>query len=149
MLSNNLQKTFESIVTEAVKMVASNIDNHYLTGRFNYASIYAQSDDEYNQISKELSENGDIELERESGNYFKLHNPLLMMNNKITVCRIRKFDKDHPERGYLDFEVNDYAKFKEKYVTNANFSLLNEGEEMLELKDQRFNVRAYFPSGEF
>ena len=149
MLSEQLQKRFVDIVADAVKMVTSHVDNNDLATGIDYASIYAQSPEDFSQISQELKNNGTVALERTSGNYYKLKRPLNTLEATILHCRVRAFDKEHPEQGYVDFEVKDYKQFKNKYLSRQSFSLLTSGEEMVELRDSKFTVRAYFPSSDF
>ena len=149
MLSQQLKNTFIDIVIETVRMVASHVDKSDLAKGINYASIYAQSPEEFDKISHELMNNGKVVLKRSSGDYYQLEEPLSTPVTKISYCRVRMFDNEHPERGYVDFEVKNYQSFKDKYLARPYFSLINSGEEMIKLKDPKFKVRAYFPSGPF
>lgn len=149
MLSEQLQNKYGYIASVAQKMVSENVDEHDLAGGINYASIYANSSAEFSEITRELINNGKVALERSSGDYYKLSEPLQVANLSIKHCRVRIFDTEHPELGYIDFEVKDFKNFKSKYLSRPYFSLLTSGEEMLELRDPKFNVRAYFPSGNF
>ncbi|MCR4264284.1 MAG: hypothetical protein NUV98_06220 [Candidatus Roizmanbacteria bacterium] len=149
MLSKELQNTYQAIVNKTAQMVYSHIDRSDLTGVIDYASIYAQSREEFAVITKELQANGSVAIERPTGSYYVLNQALETPGGAIRHCRVRLFDADHPERGYADFETTNYAAFKEKYLPRPHFSLLAKDEEMIELRDPNFNVRAYFPSGSF
>lgn len=149
MLSEQLRNKYNDIVSKSIEMVSSNIDSEDLGKGIDYVSIYAQSNEEFKRIEEELKNNGIVAIESKEGNYYKLKEPLKISNVEIYHCRIRVFDDEHPEVGYVDFEVRDYNQFKEKYLSRPHFSLLSSGEEMLELKDPDFSVRAYFPSGNF
>lgn len=69
----------------------------------------------------------------------------------VRHCRIRTFDVEHKERGYCDFEVVNYDKFKNTFLQKPMFTLVNNqhGIEMVELRDPKFNVRVYFPNVKF
>ena len=149
MLSEKLQNIFISITTEASEMVFSHVDKDDLAVGIDYATIYAQSAEEFDKISKELKSNGTVALERSTGDYYKLDSPISIPTGTILHCRVRRFDKEHFERGYVDFEVKNYQSFKNKYLSRLYFSLLNGEEEMVRLRDPKFTVRAYFPSGKF
>jgi len=149
MLSEQLCTTFSNITSEAIKMVAANVEKEDLANSIDYASIYARSPEEFGRITRELKNNGDVALQRSSGDYYKLYEPLRVADIAIHHCRVRVFDTGHPEKGYIDFEVKDYKQFKDKYLSRPCFSLLTSGEEMIELRDPEFTVRAYFPSGSF
>lgn len=149
MLSEQLCTTYRHIASEAMRMVSFHVDKGDLAEGIDYASIYAQSPEEFDRITEELKNNGNVTLERLSGGYYRLHEPLKVSNITVHHCRVRVFDNEHPERGYIDFEVKDFKQFKNKYLSRPNFSLLSSGEEMVELRDPKFCVRAYFPSGNF
>ncbi|MBI3619629.1 hypothetical protein HY214_00560 [Candidatus Roizmanbacteria bacterium] len=149
MLSERLRTTFSDIASEAIEMVSLNVDKEDLAKGINYVSIYAQTQEEFSSVARELKDNGTVALQRSSGDYYKLTEPLKISAITISHCRVRVFDDDHPERGYIDFEVKNYKKFKEKYLSKPHFLLISSGEEMIELRDPKFSVRAYFPSGNF
>ena len=149
MLSKKLLNLYQEIVSQTSQMVNTHVDTTDITGLVDYASIYAQSPEEFEIITKELQNNGSVAIEQPSGNYYSLTDPLETSQGTIKYCRVRKYDTDHPERGYADFEVVDYPIFKEKYLSEQYFSLLDREEEMIELRDPKFNVRAYFLSGQF
>ena len=149
MLSKRLRTTFSDIASEAVKMVALNVEKEDLANDVDYASFYAQSSEEFDEITGELKNCGTVALKRSSGDYYKLYKPLRVSDITIHNCRVRVFDTEHPERGYIDFEVKNFERFKDKYLSRPHFSLVTSGEEMVELRDPKFTVRAYFPSGNF
>ncbi len=148
MLSKQIQNKYHEIVSESIQMVLAHVDREDLGKGIDYASIYAQSPEEFERVDAELRNNGTVAIEIVEGNYYKLSEPLKITNTEILHCRIMAFDNEHPEVGYVDFEVKDYDQFKEKYLSKPYFSLLSSGEEMIELKDPSFSVRAYFLSGE-
>lgn len=149
MLSAKLRNTFSDIVTQAIEMVEAHVSKSDLGTGIDFASIYAQSIDEFIKITHELKQNGVVVLERSSGDYYKLDEPLDFASASISCCRVRKYDSEHSEMGYLDFEALNYLSFKAKYLSKPYFTLVNFGEEMLELRNPKFRIRAYFPSGDF
>ena len=146
MLSQKLQDIFIEIAMSSQKMASKYVDKSDLTGRFNYVSIFAKTEEEYKLFTDEISANGDLFDQQLSGNYIKLYQPLKTPIGEIDICRIRVPDKNHLERGYLDFEVTNYQGFKKKYLQKQYFSLLGLPQvEMVELLVPEFDVRAYFP----
>ena len=148
-LNSNLQKTFDTIVSRTKEMVQKHVDRKDLTGTLDYMSIYSQTENQYKTILSQINDLGTVGIKNTTGNYIELNKPITIGNQTRYYCRVRKPDNDHLELGYADFEVVNYSNFKEKYLNRKNFSLLTKGEEMIELKDPEFNVRAYFLSGEF
>jgi len=149
MMDNELLNLLTQILTEVVEMVKSHVDKKDLTGRVDYVSIYAHSKSKYDTISTKLLTLGTVGIVNNTGNYYELIEPLLINNQTIRFCRVRKPDSDHLQRGYADFEVVNYDSFKAKYLPKQYFSLLTKDEEMIELHDPQYNVRAYFLSGKF
>lgn len=148
MLTKELIQTYEDIIFRTLKIVQQNIESNDLTGRVNFASIYARSDHEYMLYNKNLSQNGFVFDKQNSGIYYKLNTPLKIKNKIITICRVRKNDSEHTERGYCDFETKNYFEFRKKYANRKNFSVLKNqhGIEMIELRVPNSDVRVYFPN---
>lgn len=148
MLNNKIFSIYNKIIEEAYEMVVKNVEVKDLTGRINYASIYAASSEEFTLLSDELEANGEVSDVQPTGNYFLLKEPFQTRFGEITVCRVRKPDAEHRERGYVDFEAILYKNFITKYLGRQYFSLIENvhGIEIIELRDPEYNVRAYFPS---
>lgn len=147
MLDGEIASIYGAIVKEAREMVSQTVSDQDLTGSVNYASIYAQSSDESDRFSEELGQNGEVADAQPTGSYFLLKKPLTTTVGNITICRVRKSDTEHRERGYVDFEAVDYEAFKENYLPRPYFSLIQNvhGIELVELRVLGHNVRAYFP----
>lgn len=146
MLSQKLINLYKYITNETGKMVGENIDKEDLTGDIDYASVYAASQEEFDEYTKDLKANGHPFDNQPTGSYYWLDQPLQASIGQIKRCRIRIPDKEHLERGYNDFQVKNYEEFKKKYLDRPNFSIIGNfaGDEMVELRDPKFNVRAYF-----
>lgn len=146
MISDELIALFTDITNQTAKMVNDNVSKEDLTGEVDYASVYAQSLEEFERFTKELQANGHPFDSQPTGSYYWLNKPLQTKVGVIKRARIRIPDQDHPERGYNDFQVTNFDAFKKKYVDNQKFSIIGNfaGEEMVELRDPKFNVRTYF-----
>lgn len=144
MITEQLRSRYDQIVSLVLEKVSLNVDKEDLTQKVDYASIYAQGPEDLETVSKELEANGAVALQNPSGDYYRLTSPLNIAAITINLCRVRRFDIDHPELGYADIEVQDFEGFKRKYLPRPHFSLLNSSEEMVELRNPNFNVRAYF-----
>jgi len=147
MLSKNLLKTYQQIINNAKEMVSKNVDDSDLTGNINYAAIFAHSLNEFEKISSELEKNGKVSDKQPTGDYYLLDTPMKTDFGNIKNCRVRKPDNDHPQVGYVDFEVTDYNDFKSKYVKKPGFKIINNvhGIELVELWDKNYSVKAFFP----
>lgn len=148
MLRSTILSIFTQIASDAQKMVQAHVDQKDLTGKINYTTIYARSQEEFIHFNDEIMRNGTIFDKQSTGNYYLLHEPFETTAGQVTICRTRMFDAHYTERGYLDFEVIDYSAFKTKYLQKSGFSLLRLPHvELVELRDSRYDVRAYFPDG--
>ncbi len=109
----------------------------------NYACIFCQSEEEQTNFLKEAHKLGAIIQETPSGPLFKIS--LDTISGKLQLLKIRKPDPTRPERGDADFTISDYPSFKEKYLNQAGFSLIQkENFEMIELYEKDNRVRVYF-----
>lgn len=111
-----------------------------------YICIFSQSQEEYDQFMIFASFLGKIVQETKTGPVFKFNSPLQTIAGKPKLLKIRIPDKTRPQRGDVDFNT-DYEKFKAKYLDNERFTLIKrENFEMIELKNEEFDVLVYFSS---
>lgn len=72
---------------------------------------------------------------------------MLVPLSKEHLVKIRKTEAIKPQRGAIDFKVNNYEMFKKEYVNKEGFTLVKkEMYEMIELSNPEFDVLVYFPS---
>jgi len=112
----------------------------------NYACIFCQNEQEYEQFYTAASEMGKVIKETPSGELFHI-TPVDTVAGKLQLVKIRKPDPTRPERGDADFTVADYDTFKKAYMSKEGFKLIENRPdiiEMIELMDPSFDVRAYF-----
>lgn len=109
----------------------------------NYACIFCQSEKEQTDFLLEAHELGTIIQETPSGPLFKIS--LETIAGNLQLLKIRKPDATRPERGDADFSVSNYPAFKETYLNQPGFSLIQkENFEMIELYEKGNNIRVYF-----
>jgi hypothetical protein len=110
----------------------------------NYCCIFSQSAKEYAALLACAKKMGKVVKETPSGLLFQIH-PLATVAGKLQLLKIRNPDSTRPERGDADFTVKNYPDFKKKYLGKKGFKLIpRENFEMIELMDDKFDVRAYF-----
>lgn len=111
-----------------------------------YICIFSQNQEEYDRLQKLASELGPIADKTKSGPVFKFNNPPQTIAGKPKLLKIRIPDATRPQRGDADFST-DYENFKKKYLNSRGFSLIVRPKfEMLELRDDNFDVLVYFSS---
>lgn len=109
----------------------------------NYACIFCQSPGEEKEFLKQAQNLGKIIQETKSGPLFKIN--LDTVAGKLQLLKIRKPDPTRPERGDADFTVKDYPAFKQKYLDQSGFSVIQKDNfEMIELYKPGESVRVYF-----
>ncbi len=114
--------------------------------KIDYICIFSQSQEEYKELIQCASPLGEIVDNTETGPVFKFNNPPKTVLGTPKVLKIRIPDKTRSERGGVDLTTN-YSDFKIKYFDNKRFKLIErEKFEMLELRDEEFNVLVYFSS---
>jgi len=110
----------------------------------NYACIFSQSQQEYDDLLKEAHKMGKVVKETPTGFLFHIK-PLETISGVLKLLKIRIPDKTRPELGDADFTVLGYEEFKQKVLGRKEFTLIpREGFEMIELMDPKFDVRVYF-----
>lgn len=142
MTHKQLLTIVQKIVTEAEKLR----DNHTteFAATVNYACIFAQSSEEYGSLITVARGLGPIVEDTKMGPVFHLK-PLATTSGGLQLLKIRRPDLKRPERGDADFTVSDYPRFKQTYLGQPGFTLIErEKMEMIELVDPAFNVLAYF-----
>lgn len=142
MESGNLNVIINYIVQNCVEL-----KNKYVSEPMNidYVCIFSQSQEEYDALVELASELGPIVDETKTGPVFKFNKSPQTIAGKPKLLKIRIPDPTRPQRGDVDFNSN-YEEFKQKYLDNDKFRLVKswDGHEMVELKDENYDVLVYF-----
>ncbi len=138
--------TLKQLIGKIVKK-ANNLKNKHTSensASVDYACIFAQSKEQYNDLLTVAQEIGRVIKETPTSPLFHIQ-PLKTVSGNLKLLKIRKPDPTRPELGDADFKVGDYSEFKKKYLPKTGFKLIpREDFEMIELVDTKFDVRAYF-----
>jgi hypothetical protein len=109
-----------------------------------YCCIFSQSEKEYKELLEVANKNGKVIEETLMGPLFQIE-PFVTVSGLLRILKIRRPDPTRPERGDADFAVKDYDEFKEKYLSESGFNVIERDTfEMIEIMDPAFNVRVYF-----
>ncbi len=136
-----MESLIKKIVSEAKALKDKYTDQKNIP--VNYACIFCQSTEEQKYFLAEASRLGKVIEETPSGPLFQIY--LDTAAGKLQLLKIRKPDPARPERGDADFTVPDYPSFKEKYLGQPGFSLMQKEKlEMIELYEKGADVRVYF-----
>lgn len=142
MTEDEINKIINFLIVECVKL-----RNKYITEEnpvADYICIFSHSQSEYEELLKIAEKLGWVVDETPTGPVFAFNNRPITIAGSPKILKVRKPDETRPQRGDVDFNTN-YEVFKRKYLDNKNFSLIKRvGSEMIELKDNQFNVLAYF-----
>ncbi|MFI5265460.1 MAG: hypothetical protein ACHQT7_01820 [Candidatus Levyibacteriota bacterium] len=114
-------------------------------GRIDYAAVYPRNQAEHTHLMQDLGHQGATVREIPTGTVFRLHNPFETPHGIVNKIRIRIFDPEKTQLGYVDYWVADYLSFREKNVTNGKLLPVKnaDGIEMLMTEDEK--VVIYFP----
>jgi len=136
---------FKNLVQDIVRE-SSRLKDKYTdqkNAKVNYACVFCQSDEEYNDFLNLANQLGEVFKETRTGPLFLID--LDTESGKLKLLKIRKPDEARKERGDADFTVDDYFSFKKTHLSKSGFSLIErEDFEMIELIHPNFNVRTYF-----
>lgn len=143
-MDNHLFKQLlQNIVEKAIEL--KNKHTHEKNAVVNYSCIFTHSDEEYQLMDKEVATLGSVAKETKMGNVYLLHEAIETAAGPLRIVKVRKPDPTRTEQGDADFTVADYPAFKKEYVDKPGFKLIARPDmEMIELKDTKFDVLAYF-----
>lgn len=142
MSPEDFKKLIQGIVLQAQTLRAKYVPD--FSGPVNYACIFSQSQEEYDNFLKLAQSLGQVVKETKSGPLFQL-GPLETAAGELKLLKVRIPDPTRPEKGDADFTLDNYQEFKDKYLNQPGFKLIEREEmEMIELIDAGFNVRCYF-----
>jgi hypothetical protein len=141
-MDQNLSVRVQDIVRLATELKNKHTDQ--ANAKVNYACIFCQRKEEYDQLLKETQKIGKVVKSTSSGLLFKIPS-INTVSGKLQLLKIRIPDPTRPEKGDADFTVLDYKTFKKTYLSQKGFKLFQkEGFEMIELMEPACKVRAYF-----
>ena len=110
----------------------------------NYACIFPQSDEEYNEYYTVADSIGKVAKETATGDLF-LVDPIKTVAGDLRLVKVRKPDPTRTERGDADFTVVNYEMFKSNILGTPGTKLIERTEmEMIELMEEGADVRVYF-----
>ena len=149
MTKTDLEEIVNYVVNQGIQAIRANTDEIALP--LDYMGIFTKNYAEFTEIDsllKTLGTPGD-KTATSTGATYLLSEPIKTPAGPLKVLKVRNPDPTRPQRGAPDFRVDDYAAFKDKYLSRGNdFSLIVRPEyEMMELKG--IDVLAYFPSRSF
>lgn len=111
----------------------------------NYVAIFCQSDEEFVNYCFVLDTLGTVVKETKTGPLYFVDTPIQTIAGPLSIIKVRRHDQARPERGDADFTVQNYAQFKGVHAHLPEFTVIHRHDfEMLELKDPRYDVLAYF-----
>jgi hypothetical protein len=131
-----------AIVAEAARLRDARTNEHHAP--VNYACVFCQSEQEYESLVLIASQLGSVAQETSMGPVFHVE-PVKTIAGNLRLIKIRKPDPKRTERGDADFTLADYPAFKNTYITQPGFKLIERPNmEMIELADSAYNALAYF-----
>ena len=137
-----MKKLIQSIVEEATALKNKHIE--YRNTPVNYACIFSQSKEEYEELLEATWKIGKVIQETPSGLLFQIK-PLETVSGILKLLKIRIYDPTRPERGDADFTISNFPEFEKKYLSKPGFKIMKKPDfYMIELMDPDFDVRVYF-----
>lgn len=141
-------KTVEEIIEYIVPKTLE-LNKLYLPDEqvhINYSAIFCQSEEEFEILNATAALLGAVVENTPTGPLYKFTKPLKTIAGPLWLLKVRKPDVTRPQRGDADFTLLDYPSFKKEHLADSqHFSLIERaGFEMMELRDQKYNVLSYF-----
>lgn len=142
MTASELKFLVQQIVARAAEL--KNTYTTEATAPVNYACIFSQSPEEYQELLEVVGLQGKVVQQTKMGPVFALDG-FETVSGTLKLLKVRLPDPSRPEQGDADFTVQDYLGFKARYLSQPGFSLIQrENMEMIELVAPGRRVRAYF-----
>ena len=121
MNTKDLKDRVKIIVEKATALKNKHIDDK--NAPVNYACIFSQSEEEYNELVEATREIGNVVKETPTGLIFHIE-PLQTIAGTLKLLKIRIPDLTHPELGDADFTVSNFPEFKKKHLSKTGFKLI-------------------------
>lgn len=103
-----------SLIENELKKYEKDISNIKENKTIDCVTIFSSSNEDYDILNKELSDNRIID-EMSSGNLYLLNNPIETIYGELSFIKVRKHDDNYNNyRISVDFVVDDYKKIKNK-----------------------------------
>ena len=142
MHTEELKNKIKNIVKQATLLKNKHINNK--NAPVNYACIFSQSKDEYEELLEAARKIGQVIKETPTGPLFQIK-PLKTVSGDLKLLKIRIPDPTRLELGDADFTISDFPQFEKRYLSKPGFKIMEKPDfYMIELVDPDFNVRAYF-----
>jgi len=140
--TEDLKVKVKEIVEKATALKNKHIDDKNTP--VNYACIFSQSREEYDELLEVTRKIGNVIKETPTGLLFHIK-PLQTISGTLKLLKIRIPDPTRPELGDADFTISNFSKFEKKYLSKSGFTLIKKDNfVMIELMDSNFDVRVYF-----
>ena len=136
----------EQLVKDIVSMSCALKDKYtdQKDARVNYACVFSHNNEEYEELVRTSHCIGNVIDDTPTGPLFHTKS-LETVSGPVKLLKIRKPDKNRPERGNADFTVTQYESFKVICLSKPAFKLIQRPKfEMIELAAKEFDVLAYF-----
>jgi hypothetical protein len=144
MTRTKFNQIVEYIVSNCIRLKDKYVKEKNLD--IDYICIFSQDGQEFKELVKNASSIGEKIQETKTGPVYKINREIKTRARTPKLLKIRLPDKTRPQRGDVDF-ITDYVQFKSDYLDNKRFKLIERQEfEMIELRDNKFNVLVYFSS---
>jgi len=140
----NLEEIVSYIVNKSLDLKNKYTDEK--TAPVEFACIFCQRDNEYQNLDRFVSELGSVVQETPNGKTYFLNKAIQTEAGPLRLLKVRKPDPTRKERGDADFNTS-YLSFKGKYINNPRFELIKRDSfEMFRLSDPEFDVMSCFSS---
>jgi len=142
MNTENLKNLVKNIIEKATALKNKHIGDKNTP--VNYACIFSQSKEEYDELLEVARKIGKVIKETPTGLLFLIE-PLETVSGVLKLLKIRLPDPTRLELGDADFTISNFPEFKKKYLSKQGFKKMQKPDfYMIELMDSDFDVRAYF-----
>lgn len=144
--------SYENIILYLVEQAEKLLEFRRITDgitQIDYVAIFPKDEQEKTALENSLKTIAMPVKVTPTGTIYKLGKPVQTLNQQVQLLKIHTVDPTKTQRGYVDYQVADYALFKRMYLmSNAVESTQNaSGMEMLTAEQTEVSI--FFPETPF
>lgn len=113
-------------------------------------TIFTRSNGEFTTVSDCIRSLGAISRASHGPTLYIEPKDLIVAGFDISYLGVRKPDETRPERGYVDYPVENYAAYQAMLESSPNLAEITSGlgKPLIEVKHPSFDIRAYIVAAE-
>ena len=140
--------SYEDIVKYLIEKAENLLNYKRITDgivQIDYVAIYPKDEQEKAALLDSLKTISVPIKTTPTGTVFKLGKPIQTISRKVLLLKIHTVDPLKQQRGYIDYQVEDYESFKRTNLMNNSVEITENADRMEMLTTSENEIAIYFP----